>query len=82
VKKYRYPLAVVTWLDACFWEDNDDGTPHHAPMKQVTAGWLLQRDAAGVSLAFELNGDEDEPGHRGEQFIPAGMVVKVEVIRE
>jgi hypothetical protein len=76
--KYDYPIAVVTWLDACTHNDGD-GPPRHEPMRQVTAGWLLKRDRKGVSIAFEYN-DSDNT-YRDEQFIPAGMVESVRIIK-
>lgn len=75
--RYRYPVAVVEWLDAVA-HDEGDGEPRHKPERQVTVGWLLKRDMHGVSLAFEYG--ESDNTYRVEQFMPAGMVKSVRII--
>jgi hypothetical protein len=68
-------LVVVTWNDAVEHPDGER-EPRHEPAVQITAGFLLKRDRRGISIATELN-DDDGTGWRGENFIPAGMIVSV-----
>jgi len=72
--RYRYPIVVVEWLDACEHADGD-GLPRHQPQLEVSVGWLLLRDRTGVSIANEYGTADDS--YRNEMFIPARMVKSV-----
>lgn len=76
--RFRYPVAVVSWNDAVEHSDGADSA-RHSPAIQVTVGWLLQDDSAGVTLAFEYN--EDDTGWRGEQFIPRGIIRAIDYVK-
>lgn len=71
-------LVIVTWLDAVQHADGEVA-PRHKPHTMRTCGWLLRRDRMGVSLACEMCPTDDT--WRNENFIPAGMVKGVELIK-
>jgi hypothetical protein len=74
VKRPR--LVAVTWNDA-HGADGVFDPKDHAPVTTLTIGWLLCRDANGVSIANERHEDGN---YRGQTFIPAGMVKRVKTI--
>ena len=77
MSKSAYPIAVVTWLDACIhWGEQEDVI--HEPKTQYSAGWLVRSDELGVSLAYTHS---DDTGLDDQLFIPAGMVQSVRVIK-
>lgn len=71
-------LIVVTWHDAVKHGDGEH-VPRHRAYVMRTVGWLLHNDGEGVSLAGELCHSDDT--WRDENFIPAGMVQGIEVIK-
>lgn len=77
--RFRYPLVVVVWQDAISHYGERESIEHE-PATQYLTGWLLKRNRTGVTLATEYNGDDD--GHRDEHFVPAKMILKVEVIKK
>jgi hypothetical protein len=72
----RARLVAVTWKDA-HASDGVFQSKDHAPVTMLTVGWLLCRDANGVSLANERH---EDGSYRGQSFIPAGMVKRVKTI--
>lgn len=71
-------LMLVRWNDAHSVSAEDfDADKHHKPYVMETIGWIVKRDAAGISLANERCTDEGVTKYRGSTFIPAGMVVRV-----
>lgn len=75
----KYPLVCITWLDAhgsAVGTYSIDEIPHAAVIVK-SYGLLLKQDSVGVSIASEQC---DEDTWRGFTFIPAGMIVSVELV--
>lgn len=51
----------------------------HEPVEVISYGLLLKHDSVGVSIASEQC---DKTCYRGYSFIPAGMLVRVELIKK
>ena len=76
--KHKYPVAVVTWLDACRWTGDwteMEGTA--LDFKVVSAGFLVRRDKEYVAVARDL--DPQSGQVRDIITVPTGWVVKIEV---
>lgn len=69
-------LVAVTWRDA-HGSDGVFSEKDHAPVLMTTVGWLLCKDANGVSIANERH---EDGSYRGQTFIPAAMVKKIRTI--
>ena len=76
--KHPFKKVIVTWLDAVNYGDGQ-GTPKHKPAEQCMIGWLLKRDKQGISVAMEYSPEDNT--WREENFIPAGMVKSVRILR-
>lgn len=82
------PRATVWWDDAhsvtLDLYDHSDLEKSHNPYIVGTTGWLLQDDAAGVSIAYSFNVEQKELGpkadYRGHHFIPRGMIRRIEYL--
>lgn len=77
---FRYPVCIVSWLDAharpqaVEYLESEVNQQHKAePVK--TLGLLIREDEAGVSLYTEETGPE---GIRGLSFVPRQMIISVE----
>lgn len=78
-KRTPFRLVAIVWADANGAHPRD-GTfvpGDHAPVIMTTVGWLLCKDAKGVSLANERH---EDGSFRGQTFIPAAMVKKIRTI--
>ena len=83
--KHRKALVCVHWDDAFASKATSAYTEENVPHKlepMETFGLLLKQDAIGVSVACETyyNDEEKQHEYRGHTFIPAAMVVSVEVL--
>ena len=66
-------LVKVTWGDA--WESSED--IGHRPWMTYSVGWIVERNKKGIRLGACI----DEDGELSRfLYIPAGMVVRVEVL--
>lgn len=75
------PLVLVTWNDAQASATKEYSKARdHKPAVMTTVGYLLDRDDVGVSICCERFFEDDEWAYRGHTFIPAGMVVSVDVL--
>jgi len=77
----RQPLLVVFWKDA--WMDFEVSRSDLPSAKEVkvmkTVGWLVRRTDEVISLAAEVNVDDDLL--RGVTHIPRSLVVKEEEVK-
>lgn len=72
------PLVAVIWDDAHGaaigdYSESEIERDFHKPIRYVSFGLLIRRDAAGVTFASEQVGAE----FRGLSFVPHGMVHEV-----
>ena len=76
------PSVTVVWLDAHQLRGEEELTldeaiaEAHGPLKTTTVGHLLRSDSVGITLATDVQNQEDELSFRGVIFIPRGMVVR------
>lgn len=78
-RRLVHPIVNVFWDDACGqqgWRDVKDA--RHAPTQTVTAGYMVKKTKAGVTIAATLN---DQGQCNDVCFVPRGMVTKIEVLR-
>lgn len=68
--------------------DHDTLMQFHRPMKMASTGWIVRDDETGVMVVFAKDADgTDWPrgeryDYRGFEFIPKGMVTRVEYLEE
>lgn|SRR3990167_7295217 len=65
------------WVEGTEFVTEDVVKDTHFPWVVTTTGWLLQEDAAGVSLANEHCFVDGHTRYRGRTFIPRAMVLGV-----
>jgi len=76
--------ATVWWYDAhsSNWDwDEETLLRKHEPSLCGRQGWIVKVDKVGVSLAWEwspTDGNIEVSPYRGRQFIPRGMVVRID----
>jgi hypothetical protein len=75
------PLVLVTWNDANVGGDDvvteDNVKNFHKPTIIHTLGWLVRSDDVGLTVVNEYYDD----AFRGRTFVPAGMVIDVQVYK-
>ena len=77
--KFRYPAAVVVWLDAharnqAVEYEESEVAPLHRPEECTIIGLVIKDDDTGISLYNEETGPSSI---RGLSFIPRKMVKEV-----
>lgn len=77
--KPTFPFALLRWDDANA-SSTEMVTVHnlakvHRPVSILTAGWVLQDDAEGITIACEYCGDGE---YRGHTFVPRSLVRSIE----
>lgn len=76
----------VSWVDSCShkgaWLDAEDAKVWAgAGAVCVSAGFLVERNDRGITLAMSRNENGEGVNWGGVWFIPAGCVQKVKVLR-
>lgn len=66
-------LVIVTWNDACSTATKIFAPADHCPVIMYTVGWLMAKDASGVSVCCERFEEDGTWHYRGHTFLPAGM---------
>ena len=78
--KFRYPAAIIHWLDAharnqaVEYTDEEAKTQCHKPESCTILALVIRDDETGVSLYNEETGDDSV---RGVSFIPRAMIKDV-----
>lgn len=72
---FQRPIYIVVWDDSVQHQDGA-GRAIHKPARQIRVGFMIEHDGAGITVASELNHDDDT--WRDEHFIPNGMIVSLE----
>ena len=77
--KFRYPAAVIVWLDAharnqAVEYEESEVAPLHRPEECTIIGLVIRDDAAGLSIYNEETGPSSI---RGLSFIPRNMLKSV-----
>ena len=76
--------ATVWWGDAhsSSSEFNEEGIlEQHRAINLASTGWIVRRNAKGVTLVLEYTADESMANSRPYakiQFIPRGMIQRIE----
>ena len=76
-----FPLVSVEWSDAHSVSGTTAMSLHeipHAAIAVTTYGLLLRQDEIGVTVANEVCADGT---YRGITFVPASLLLRVEVVR-
>lgn len=76
----RPRLVIVTWRDANGDAGDYEESRHHVPCLMFTVGWMVKRDARGITVACERYEDNGKWTYRGPTFVPAGVVVRVTTV--
>lgn len=80
IKLIGKPFAAVAWNDAHCISGATEMAEHeipHAPAIYTAYGFILRQDEVGITLANEVSGENT---YRSINFIPAGMIVEVQVL--
>lgn len=81
IKLLTFPFAAIRWQDAHCMSGTSEVALHeihHGPAHYTRFGYILRQDAEGVTIASEAS---DESTYRNVDFIPAKMIVEVQVLK-